>query len=335
MTTYSLGIDLGTSRTSIATSTGVRLTTRSVVGYPKDLIARKRFKKDFLLGDEAIDNRLSLDMVWPLAHGNIVEGDERSLQATSLILKNIIAEAIPDRQEVDQILAAVGVPAQASINNKKLILDATNDFIDKILIVSEPFAVAYAMDMFDESLIVDIGAGTVDLCRIYGALPTAEDQATLDTAGNFLDGILQENIQKAYKNVQLTKNIVRKIKEKHGYVTDTSDKVLVKLTIAGKPGDFDITDALRTSSLAMTDPICKAVQELIGQFDPEFQEKIRNNVIVAGGGSRLKGIDAAIEKGLIEYGGGSVTCVQDAEYCGAVGALKMVLEIPEDMWEKI
>ena len=40
--TVFLGIDLGTSRTSITSSTGFRKTVYSYVGYPKDYVARKK-----------------------------------------------------------------------------------------------------------------------------------------------------------------------------------------------------------------------------------------------------------------------------------------------------
>ncbi len=334
-TTYYTGIDLGTSRTSVATSTGVRLTTVSCVGFPKDIIATKRFGKPHLMGQEALDNRLALNMVWPLAVGVIKEEDEKALEATKLIIQDVVRRAIPDKNSDDKIFAAIGVPAQASIQNKKAIIDGCKGLVDKVLIVSEPFAVAYGLDRYDECLIVDIGAGTVDLCRIHGTLPDEEDQVTLDTAGNFLDGQLKKLILEEYPDVQLTAQILKRLKEKFGYVSDTSDQVLINLTEAGKQKQCDLTGMLRSASLQMTDPICLAVQKLIGEFDPDFQEKLRNNVIVAGGGSRLKGIDRAIEKGLKEYGGGDVICVQDAEFGGATGGLKMALEFPEEYWESI
>ena len=55
-----VGIDLGTSRTSIAASNGVRETVYSFVGYPKDVVARKLLKKDVLFGKDAVEQRLSL-----------------------------------------------------------------------------------------------------------------------------------------------------------------------------------------------------------------------------------------------------------------------------------
>ena len=40
-----IGIDLGTSQSSIATSTGIQRTVTSVVGWPKDLISYKFLQK--------------------------------------------------------------------------------------------------------------------------------------------------------------------------------------------------------------------------------------------------------------------------------------------------
>lgn len=312
MAIFHIGIDLGTSRTTITTSTGQRLTIITCIGYPKDVIALKRLKKDHLVGEEALNNRLSLNLVWPLADG-VMREDSQSISATKLILQDIIAQALPEKKSGDKIYAAIGVPAQASISNKKALIELNHGIVDKILIVSEPFAVAYSIDRFDECLIVDIGAGTTDLCRMHGSMPEIEDQLTLTYAGNFLDNELMQAILQKYPNVQLTPQIIKRIKEKNGFVYDISEPVLVTLTEQGIPKNYDITDALHTSCLKLTDPISKAVQQLVGSFDPDFQEKLRNNVIVAGGGSRLKGIDRAIEKSLAIYGGGNVTCVHDAE----------------------
>ncbi len=329
-----VGIDLGTSRTSVVTSTGTRATVRTCIGFPKDVISMKRLGKEYLLGDEALENRLALDLICPLAEGVICD-DKQAAGATGRILTYVIGQALPDKKEDDEIYAAIGVPAQAGLKNKKKILGITQGILDKNLIVSEPFAVAYGLDRFDESLVVDIGAGTTDLCRMHGSLPDEDDQMTLKTAGNFLDDKLTQAILKKYSDVQLTPKIIQGIKEKYGYTADTADPVNVTLLSNGIPGEYEITDILRDSCLKLTDPICTAVQKLIGSFDPDFQERLRNNILVAGGGSRLKGIDLAIEKSLEAYGGGNVACVQDAEYCGAIGALKMSMEMPQEYWEKI
>ena len=70
-----VGIDLGTSRTSISASNGQRHTVRSWVGYPKDIIARKRVGTKTLIGQAALDNRLALDMIKPLKTGVTIPKD--------------------------------------------------------------------------------------------------------------------------------------------------------------------------------------------------------------------------------------------------------------------
>jgi len=333
-TIFHIGIDLGTSQSSIVTSTGKRLSTKTCVGYPKDVISQKRLNKDYLFGDEALKNRLALDLIWPLAKGVICE-DNKSKEATQLVLQNLIDLTLPKRDETDKVYAAIGVPALASVKDKKTIINITKDFIDKIIIVSEPFAVSYGIDRFDECLIIDIGAGTTDLCRMYGSIPTEADQRSLTEAGNFLDKEIMDAIWELYPEVQLTPQIIQWIKEKHGYVSNNSDPAIVTLTKNGQPDSYDITEILHKSCLKLSDAIGRAVQSLVADFDPDFQEILRNNIIVAGGGSRLMGIDKAIEKSLDNYGGGKATCIQDVEFCGANGCLKMCQEMPESYWDKI
>jgi rod shape-determining protein MreB and related proteins len=334
MTTHLLGIDLGTSRTSVITNTGARCTIETVVGYAKDAITKKRFNKDYLIGEEARKNRLALNLVEPLS-GGIIEDNERCKGATSLLLKHIIASVIPNKKKDDEIYAIIGVPALASTKSKKAILEVTKGFIDKVMVISEPFAVAYALDKLYETLVIDIGHGSVDLARLEGTFCDEHNQITIDKAGRFLDKCITDEILKKYPDVQITPQIVKRIKEKHGYVSNTSDPIEVTLTSKGKPGKYDITDIMREACLTLAKPICEAVQSLISEADPEFQETFRNNILIAGGGSRLKGIDRAIEDCLQEYGGGNAECVQDAEFCGAEGAFKLCIEMDDDLWDQL
>ena len=298
------------------------------------MVAQKRLGKPYVLGKEALENRLAVDLIYPLGDG-VLHSDSRAIDGMNKILTNLIGAVIPDRKKGDVIYAAVGTPAQASIENNKDLLKVCSGVVDKVLVVSEPFAVAYGMDMFDECLIVDIGAGTVDLCRIHGTLPEADDQVSLNTAGNYLDKLITDRLTKAYPGVQVTKNIIRKMKEKHGYVGTFSPEATFTLTVEGKPAEFDIGDVLTNATREFVKPICGAIQNLVATFDPEFQEKLRNNIILAGGGSRLRGIDRAVESALVEYGGGSAIVTEDPEFGGAQGALKMALEMPEDLWEEV
>jgi actin-like ATPase involved in cell morphogenesis len=63
------------------------------------------------------------------------------------------------------------------------------------MIVSEPFTVAYGMERMSDILVVDIGAGTTDLCRMHGTVPTDEDEISYPIAGDAVDLKLMELIQ--------------------------------------------------------------------------------------------------------------------------------------------
>src|SRR5450432_2183065 len=73
-----VGIDLGTSRTSVSASNGERQTVYSYVGYPKDVVARKLLKKDVLFGKEAVEKRMSLDFYRPFEKGIIKFSNEET-----------------------------------------------------------------------------------------------------------------------------------------------------------------------------------------------------------------------------------------------------------------
>ena len=66
-----IGMDLGTSRTAIACSNGVRESLPSLVGYPKDVVSQKLLGSSALFGDDVLKHRLSLNTYRPLETGLI------------------------------------------------------------------------------------------------------------------------------------------------------------------------------------------------------------------------------------------------------------------------
>lgn len=331
-----LGIDLGTSRTSVSASNGVRETVASYVGYPKDVVARKLLQKDVLFGDEALEKRLSLDFYRPLAHGVIKSDNEsaKNLKAAADLIGEIIRRARPRRDEL--IYAVIGAPAQASINNKEAILKAAKEHVDSVMLCSEPFSVAYGIDMLDDTLVIDIGAGTTDLCRMHGTMPEDADQITNTFAGDHIDETLAKLIREKHPEAQFSIQMIKAIKEKHSNVADNMPPVVVNFPVKGKPTPFDITDLVRTSCRSIVPPMVDAIGELIGTFDPEFQERLKGRVLLGGGGSQIKGLDAEIERQMHErLGGGKVMRVEESMYGGANGALKIAHDMPAEYWEKL
>jgi rod shape-determining protein MreB and related proteins len=340
-----IGIDLGTSRTSIAASNGVRETVWSYVGYPKDVVSKKLLKKDKLFGKEAVEKRLSLDLFRPFQAGAIkfmnseeagikAEDLEKHLQAAKDLVKHAIQLAKPRKDEL--IFAVLGAPAKASVQNKQALIDAVKGQVDSIMVCSEPFAVAYGLDLLDDTLVIDIGAGTVDLCRMHGTMPAAEDQITLTTAGDWLDQQLYAILKKKIPEADFTIHYVKEVKEKYAFVGDAVDPVLVEFLVNGKPTMFDITHEVREACRMIIPPIVTALHKLISSFDPDFQKRLRDHVLLGGGGSQIIGLGRVLEETMVKMlGSGKVTHVDEPAYAGCNGALKMAHDMPEEYWKRL
>ncbi len=331
--TVYIGIDMGTSRTSVTSSNGTRETVWSYVGYPEDHVSLKLFGgREIIYGQEAMENRMSLGLHRPLEHG-VIKEDNRSRKAVRDLLEHVISLAkIPSGST---IYAVIGAPAEASVEGKTAIIEAASNFVDSIIVCSEPFAVAYGLDFLKDTLVIDIGAGTVDLCRVHGTMPKQEDQRTHHVAGDAIDETLARLIQKKHPGVQFSINMVREIKESHSSVSSNMDEVRVKLPIAGKPQEFEITQLIHEACYTVVPPTVEALQELIASYDPEFQAKMRGHILLGGGGSQTVGLARAIEEALREYGGGRVRTVEEPQYAGSNGALKIALDMPEKYWKEL
>jgi rod shape-determining protein MreB len=105
-----VGIDLGTSRSSISASNGARHVVESYVGWPVDMVARKVVKKAIVFGREALENRPMLDLHRPLERGLIKEGSPKDEAAVRELLKPHRTRGAGERQ----VNAVVGVRPRRS-----------------------------------------------------------------------------------------------------------------------------------------------------------------------------------------------------------------------------
>ena len=329
-----IGIDLGTFRSVMVSSDSHEEEELTVIGTPKDPIARNFLKRDVLFGNEALKNRLALNLFRPLEHGVIKDTNEDRDFIAHFITHLI---SLSDPEDYDRVVAVIGAPAEASYVDKTAIFDAAAGTVNAAMIISEPFAVAYALDMLEHTLVIDIGAGTTDLCRVYGTIPSPEDQMHTEYAGDYVDRKIIEEVQSKYSGAQITKDMARRWKEQHSFVsTSTPDApIMVDFSIEGKAMTLDITDCVQKACESIVDPIVENVKKLISSSNPEYQDAFRRNMILAGGGSGISGLGAMIERKLSDLGDVSVHVVDDPVRLGAMGGLRLAMEVPEEMWKNL
>jgi rod shape-determining protein MreB and related proteins len=334
--TLKVGIDLGTSRSSVTASNGERHVVESYVGWPADMVARKVLKKDVLVGRDALDNRTMVELFRPLEEGLIKEGSSRDEAAVKELLRHLLALAgAGEKKNGRRVHAVVGVPAATLRVNKQSLRKAMGDLVDSLIIVSEPFAVAYGLEALLHTLVIDIGAGTADFCVMRGRLPTEEDQRTLTTAGDWLDEQLETLIRERHPEASFTIHMVRQWKEKHSFVGEPKAPVKVTVPVAGKPTEIDVTQPMRVACESLLPPLVETMLDLLSRVDPEFQERVRNNVVLAGGTSLIRGLDKRLEAELAQVGGGRVSRVSDPVFAGSDGGLSIAIEAPEGDWDKL
>ena len=328
-----VGIDLGTSRSAISASNGIREHIASYVGWPKDFISEKVLGKPVLFGKDALDNRLSLELVRPLEHGVIKEGISRDEEAVQELVGHLLDLA--DCLASQEIYAVVGVPAESLRANKLAIKRAVQDYVDSLMVVSEPFAAAYGRGLLNNAIVIDIGAGTTDFCIMHGSMPTDDDQRTIVSAGDYIDQQLYGMLKDKYPESDFNMNMVRNFKEAHSFVGKAKGKVEVEIPVAGRAMIHDITEDMGRACESVLPAIVENAMELIAKFDPEYQEIVRENIVLAGGGSQIRGMAKAIEEALSEDGPCKVSVVSDPIYASADGALALAQDMPEEYWEDL
>lgn len=330
-----LGIDLGTSRSAICTSNGSQKWVRSIIGWPKDFVSRRLLKKPVLIGDEVYEHKLALDIHRPLERGIIKTGTEKSEESAMILLKHLINSGLESAKEYKKSYAVVGVPSMASEANKDAIKNAMKGLVDGLMIVTEPFTVAYNEDSLMNSVIIDIGAGTCDFCIMHGTIPTDDDQITIYEAGDYIDDQLFNNLLDSFPEAQFTKRMATMWKERYSFVGVSNEPIKVVMPVKGKPVTFDITENIRKACESIVPSIVEVIMDLIANFDPEFQQEARHNIVLAGGCSSIRNLPEYLEDHLKDIGGATVRTVQDPMYSGALGALMISQDTPLSDWAKL
>ncbi len=327
-----VGIDLGTFQSTIASSAGAMHSIETVVGRPKDPVARNFLKRDVLFGADALKNKLACNLYRPMAAG-VTQDDEANLAAAKAFVSHLIETVDPE--EFDEVFGVICSPSHVSFTDKSNLVATLRGQVNAIMVVTEPFATAFAINEIGGSIVVDIGAGTTDIARIHGTFPTDDDQVTIQEAGDWLDLELQTLIAKKFTGAQITKDMVRKWKEESSYVGGDVRTVEVSLSVDGKSQNVDIGDLIQEACEMLIPKVGNAIKRIVAEADPEYQPVLRNNIILSGGGSLIEGLAERVAREISDIGDVNVWCVENPLEKVAEGALMLAGEMPDDMYTSI
>jgi len=150
-----------------------------------------------------------------------------------------------------------------------------------------------------------------------------------------VDEQLATLVRSKHPDARFSIYMVREWKEKWSFVGDPPAPVVVTVQKGAKATPIDITNEMRRACESLLGPIAETMADLLARVDPEYQERVRHNIILAGGGSQIPGLAAGLERVLTEYGGGAVRVVEDPVFAGSNGSLAIALDASEGDWESL
>lgn len=344
-----LGLDLGTNKCcAIASPAGsndvaVSKIVPSAVGYVKAGIVNGIVpgNAEVLFGEEALRNALHVNLVAPLREGVVA-----NVAATREMMRHL--RKIIDPAGGGEVRAVVGVPANASSDARDNVRRAVSGAFERVLMIPEPFLAALGVrddarlgqanyaDPVVNSLFIDIGAGTTDLCLVQGCFPTAEDQISFAFAGDALDDLLLNAVSQLYPECKLDPQTVRQLKEAHAYCGPIRKPIDVKIIIGGKSRTLELGEVLGNAGNQLLDQVFEATKRLIARVPNHSVVQLLQNIIITGGGSQIRGIDTELQKRLAADGFENpkvrLAGPDYQRYC-ALGALKAARAAREQQWQ--
>jgi rod shape-determining protein MreB len=346
-----VGFDLGTNASCILAGPAdkrditVSKIIPSVVGYAREGLVDGIIAGNatLLIGDEALNHRLQLRMIAPLEDGIISQRDA----ARDFIQR---VRAVIDPTGSAEIRAVIGVPANAGQPAREDIRACATGVFDRVLLIPEPFLAALGFrddsrlgqpnypDPVTNSLFIDIGGGTSDLCLIQGYFPTPEDQTSIAFAGDSIDHLIADELERIYPNNGLTRATIRQIKEEHSYVGPVRKPIDVKVLIGGKNHVIEMGEIIGRACNKLVEKIYPALATLIARAPSDSVEQLLQNIVITGGGSRIKSIDTVLQDKLSKdgYAGPKVRLAgQEFKRFVAIGALKAARGAREDQWQHL
>jgi rod shape-determining protein MreB and related proteins len=204
-----IGLDFGTNKSCLKASPMGSKTLLNdevfptVVGYAKEGIVEGLLPDDasMLFGQAALEHRLHLNLVAPM-----VDGVVKDRTATRDFIRHLRSRVSVGNGS--ELRAVIGVPANAEGGAREDVRDAVSGLFDRVLLVPEPFLAALGyrdedrltdpdyVDPVRNSLFVDIGGGTTDVCLVQGYYPSSEEQISFAFAGDRVDAMFYDAIRR-------------------------------------------------------------------------------------------------------------------------------------------
>ena len=131
---------------------------------------------------------------------------------------------------------------------------------------------------------------------------------------------------------------IRELKEKFSFAGAPGQPIIASVIVAGKPRKLDLTEQIGQACNALLQRIFEATKALIPRASSDSVSELLQNIILTGGGCRIRGLDSELQRLLAEEGYDQpvVKAVgENYKQYVAKGALKAAQQAREDQWQQL
>lgn len=319
-----MGIDLGTATTLVyVKGQGIVLCEPSVVAI------HKGSHSVLAVGEEA-------KRMLGRTPGNIVairpmkDGVIADFEITEDMLRYFIKK-VHNRRVFVRPRMVIAIPSGITEVEKRAVKDsAEHAGAREVYLVEEPIAAAIGVGLPIQepggNMIIDIGGGTTEIAVI--SLAGIVFSRSIRIGGDELDESIIEHLKKTY-NLMIGERTAEDIKIKVGSAYPLEEELTMEVRgrdlVAGLPKTITISsEEIREAVAGPISAILEATRMTLERTPPELSaDLIERGIILAGGGSLLRGIDKLIS----EETGLPVHVAEDPMTAVAIGTGKVLSEI--------
>ncbi|QPJ66863.1 MAG: rod shape-determining protein [Candidatus Nitrohelix vancouverensis] len=313
-----LAIDLGTANTLVnVKGQGIVLREPSVVAmnnHTKTVQAVGSEAKQML--GRAPGN---IEAIRPMKDGVIAH-----FEVTEKMIAHFIRKVHNNRKTLVRPRVVVAVPSGITQVEKRAVRDSTlSAGAREVFLIEEPMAAAIGVELPVQepsgNMIIDIGGGTTEVAII--SMSGIVYSKSIRIAGDEMDEAIVNYIKRKY-NLLIGSRTAEEVKIHIGSAYPLEKRITMEVKgrdlVAGIPKTLVVSDEEVREALAETfGSIVEAVKIALERTPPELAADIVDKgVVVAGGGSLIKGLDVLLR----EATGLPITLAEDPLSAVALGA---------------
>ena len=317
-----LAIDLGTANTLVhVKGQGIVLREPSVVAINANT------KEVMAVGEEAKQmlGRApgSITAIRPMKDGVIAH-----FEVTEKMIRTFIHKVHNNRKTLVRPRVVIAVPSGITQVEKRAVRDSAESAgAREVFLIEEPMAAAIGVDLPVQeptgNMIVDVGGGTTEVAII--SMSGIVYSKSVRIAGDEMDDAIVNYVKKKY-NLLVGERTAEEVKIQIGSAYPLKKSMTMEVKgrdlVAGIPKTLILSDEEVREALADTFcTIVEAVKIALERTPPELAADIVDKgVVVAGGGSLIKGLDILLK----EATGLPITLAVDPLSAVALGAGKVL-----------